>query len=236
MVGGPAVEGGVEVELDRVALDVAVAPAEGGHRSHRVVADRSEVEVLVVPEDAEGGVDAGGLSLVRVHLRKGVFERGGLPGRLVHPAVDPDRRPDATRRVGGAHERGLGGKLGSGPRALGESRGRSQRQERQRIAHPRAENARAADAFHVVGHNRGAGVVVSVTAWRNWFQRSPAKARRPPRCCGTDGARSPCAPASRPGGGGHCRFRRRPVQCRTATRPCRRPLFQRNDDQAPERT
>ena len=104
MVCGAAVERGVQVELDAVALDVAVAAGEGGDGRLVVVADGAEVVVLVVPEDAEGGVYARGLALVGVDLREAVLERRGLPGGLVHAAVDDDGPAHTASRVRGAHE------------------------------------------------------------------------------------------------------------------------------------
>src|SRR5438105_15902290 len=107
MIRGPPVECRVQVELDRVALDEPVAPAERRRGSHRVVADGAEVEVLVVPEDAEGGADGRGAAYVGADLREVLLQRRTLPGGLVHAAVDVDVAAGAPRRVRGAHEGGL---------------------------------------------------------------------------------------------------------------------------------
>src|SRR5258708_14355574 len=107
MVRGAPVERGVEVELDRVALDEAVAAAERDGGRLGVVADGAEIEVLVVPQHAKGSLDRGGLALVGVDLREIVLKGRGLPRRLVHQAVRGDG-PGATPRAGTAHIIGFG--------------------------------------------------------------------------------------------------------------------------------
>ena len=106
VVAGAAVERGVQVEGDEVALDEAVAAAEREGGRERVVALDADVDGLVVPENAEARLHRRRRRLVRVDLPEALVERGGLPGGLVHPAVEHDVAHPA-RRVRGAHEGGL---------------------------------------------------------------------------------------------------------------------------------
>ena len=102
VVGGPAVERRVQVELDRVAFDEAVAPAQRRRHARRVVADCAEVEVVVVPEHAKGRADGRGAAFVRADLHELIFQRRGLPGGFVHAAIDLDVAASSPRRMRGA--------------------------------------------------------------------------------------------------------------------------------------
>src|SRR5205823_5175388 len=139
------------VELHRVALDEAIAPAEGGRRALWVVADGAEVEVLVVPEHAEGGADGRRAPFVGRDLREAVLERRRLPGGLVHPAVDLDARPCPPRSMRRPDERRLRRQLLLRLR----DRRRSRREEQQGGAHLAEKNGEAEGTFH--GRSRGSG-------------------------------------------------------------------------------
>src|SRR2546427_354669 len=104
VVGGSAVEGRVQVELHRVALDEAVAAAERGGGTFGIVAVRAEVQVLVVPEHTKFRAHARGLALVRAGLPEAVLEGRGLPRLLVHPPVDLDGSAVSPRRVRDTHQ------------------------------------------------------------------------------------------------------------------------------------
>src|SRR5205814_3480758 len=149
VVGGPPIERGVEVELHRVALDEPVAAAEGGGGALRVVADGAEIEVLVVPEDAEGSADGRRASLVGRHLREAVVERSRLPRGFVHAAVDLDARSRPPRGMRGADERRLRRQL---LLRLRDGR-RCRREEQQGCPHLDGQNGGAGGTFH--GRSRG---------------------------------------------------------------------------------
>ena len=116
VVGGAAIESGVEVDADQVRVNLAIARAGERGRRQRIVALDRDVQRIVVPEDTEPGRRGSRAAVIGFCLDEVLADLRRFPGRLVRMPVDADlpapaRCPQGTRRSGGLG--GLGARTGS---------------------------------------------------------------------------------------------------------------------------
>src|SRR5262249_27544641 len=97
VVGRATVEGGIEVDAYQVGVNVAIPPAAACRRRLRIVALDSDVEGILVPEDAEAGCDGRRVAGVRLRLPEAFADLRRLPGGFVEHAVDRDLADQARR-------------------------------------------------------------------------------------------------------------------------------------------
>ena len=141
VVGGAAIECGVEIDPNQIRVDVAIARAGERGGRQRIVALDGDVQRVVVPEDPEPGRRRRWASIIGFRLEEVVADLRRPPGRLVRAPVDADlagpaRRPHGTRR-----------RWAGGPGILGVGCSGSQRQRHHAARPPHGASRRDRSAW-----------------------------------------------------------------------------------------